>query len=130
MPTHIGCVAIRRKKLMTILENSINDGRNETVDDFAAAAKGIQPAPLFSRQSIAVTDAGQTLQREFLIRVPLLFPKVTMPAVIAFHGGGQMANKMVEHWISVANQDIVIVCPEALVDPVVHKTLWDVPRPG
>ena len=84
----------------------------------------------FSHQMIDVTDAGQTLQRSFLIHVPLKSPKVAMPAVLVFHGGGQNASDMVQHWASMLGGDFVIVCPQALIDPTINKTLWAQARPG
>jgi polyhydroxybutyrate depolymerase len=92
-----------------------------------------QPLPTFVRRTIAVTDAGATLQRTFLVHLPLLVPaqQTPMPAVIVFHGGGQTADAMIQHWQSlIAPYNFVIVLPQALVDPMTNSTRWLHARPG
>jgi poly(3-hydroxybutyrate) depolymerase len=54
-----------------------------------------------------------------------------MPAVIVFHGGGQDASDLLQHWASlIPAYDLVIVCPQALVDPADGVTHWYTARPG
>src|SRR3712207_1410420 len=88
--------------------------------------------PGFSARTITVTDAGRTLRRSFLIHVPLDAPRGVAPAVIAFHGGGQTAEDMVLHWKSIVSMGlgVVVVCPQALVDPDVDGTRWEIATPG
>lgn len=86
-----------------------------------------QPAPLFSDRSIVVTDGHSKRTRQFLIHRPVRpsGQNTPMPAVIAFHGAAQMASEMAEHWTSViALHDIVVICPQGLVDPANNRTHW------
>lgn len=94
------------------------------------ALQSAAPLPQgFSEETIEVDDGGQIMKRSFLIHVPA-HPRLPMPAVIAFHGGGQQAVKMAEHWASVVEFDFVIVCPQAQVDPDVNETRWEIPSPN
>jgi poly(3-hydroxybutyrate) depolymerase len=69
-------------------------------------------------------------QRSFLVHLPLVIGP-PMPAVIVFHGGGQNAEDMIKHWVSHnPSYDMVIVCPQALVDPLDNLTHWYAARPG
>jgi poly(3-hydroxybutyrate) depolymerase len=98
-----------------------------------AAAQGITPVPLpqFLPHVLPVTDGGATADRTFLAHVPLPLglQQGPLPAVIVFHGGGQDASRMVQHWQAMVGQ-FVIVCPNALFDPLAHQTLWRVARVG
>ena len=89
-----------------------------------------QLPPTFVNRAIAVNDNGSVLQRSFLVHLPLVLGP-PMPAVIVFHGGGQNAGDMIQHWQSlIPTYDMVIVCPQGLVDPVDNKPHWYTARPG
>ena len=87
------------------------------------------PVPPWAPVAISVTDNGTTLNRTFLVHVPPVVPGQVLPAVIAYHGGGQNAAAMAQHWDSVRNL-CVIVCPNALVRPSTGMTGWEYVRPG
>ena len=86
----------------------------------------------FTEETIDVEDAGVIQQRSFLIHMPTNPGLTQMPAVIAFHGGGQDADAMAAHWVFVGDADleVVVVCPQALVDPTVNETRWEIPTPN
>src|SRR5688500_12870599 len=66
----------------------------------------------FASHTISVSDAGGVLQRSFLVHIPLVIGP-PMPAVIVFHGGGQNATDMIQHWESlIPTYKLVIVCPQ------------------
>ena len=87
-----------------------------------------QPAPAFTLQNVSVTDNGVTLNRTFLEHIPIA-PGQLLPAVIVYHGGGQNAADMVQHWQSVMDL-CVVVCPNALVNPAAGLTQWEFAGPG
>jgi len=89
-----------------------------------------QLPPTFVQRTIAVNDNGTILQRSFLIPLPLVIGPA-MPAVIVFHGGGQTADAMIQHWESlIPLYNLVIVCPQGLVDPLTNQTRWSSARAG
>src|SRR5438046_385578 len=88
-----------------------------------------QPAPPWTPQSVAVTTNGTTINRTFLEHIPLAPVGQVWPAVIAYHGGGQNAAAMTQHWDSVRDL-CVVVCPNALVRPAAGITEWEFARPG
>jgi poly(3-hydroxybutyrate) depolymerase len=94
-----------------------------------AAAQTIspQPAPPWTLQTVPVTDNGVTLNRTFLEHFP--FAPGQLPAVIVYHGGGQTAADMIQHWQSVMGL-CVVVLPNALVDPIAGITQWEFAGPG
>lgn len=84
--------------------------------------------PVWALQTIPVTDNGVTRNRTFLVHFPLA-ASGPLPAVIAYHGGGQTAADMAQHWDSV-RELCVVVCPNALVPPGSALTQWEFVRPG
>ncbi|HEY1297705.1 MAG TPA: hypothetical protein VGJ60_31880 [Chloroflexota bacterium] len=91
------------------------------------AAAQVAP-PAWTPVAISVTDNGMTLSRTFLVHTPPAVPGQLLPAVIAYHGGGQNAAAMAQHWDSVRNL-CVIVCPNALIRPGTGTTGWEYVRP-
>jgi len=78
----------------------------------------------FAEHTIVVSDGGTVLQRSFLAHVPLVVGRL-VPAVIVFHGGGQTADDMIQHWESLLpTYQIAIVCPQSLIDPSLNATRW------
>jgi poly(3-hydroxybutyrate) depolymerase len=97
----------------------------------AAGAQTVPPPfapPAWILQAIPVTDKGVTTTRTFLYHMPPATGSL-LPAVIAFHGGGQNATAMSQHWDSVRGLSVV-VCPNALVRPGTGLTEWEFARPG
>jgi polyhydroxybutyrate depolymerase len=108
---------------------AVNGGREAAAQSLPVPLPTPRPLPSFLPHSIEVRDAGSTLQRSFLAHVP--FTSGPVPAVLVFHGGGQDAIDMVQHWEAlIPDTNFAIVCPQALVDPVENKTRWQYVRPG
>jgi polyhydroxybutyrate depolymerase len=113
----------------TVAVAAVYGGREAAAQSLPVPSPTPRPLPAFVRHSIPVSDGGATLQRSFLAHVPLAIGP--MPAVIVFHGGGQDASAMVQHWEAlIPDTTFAIVCPQALVDPLENKTRWQFARPG
>lgn len=65
----------------------------------AQVATPPQPVPPFTPQSVAVTTGGITRTRTFLVHCPPVVSGKLLPAVIAYHGAGQNARAISQHWL-------------------------------
>jgi poly(3-hydroxybutyrate) depolymerase len=92
-----------------------------------ASAQTAPPSAAWGLQTLSVTTGGVTVNRTFLVYAPA--STTPLPAVVVYHGGGQTARDMIQHWDSVKDL-CVLVFPNALVRPVAGITEWAFVRPG